>query len=119
LYLGRWLGEPMAVSMGVRSGEMIGVYNVAVLPRGRRHGMGGAMTAHVLEEGRDTGAKTASLQASAEGLSLYQKMGFVVVGRFEHYLSASPLQWLELGVGTFLHRLKGSWERMRHPLMKG
>ncbi|TQS46150.1 GNAT family N-acetyltransferase [Cryptosporangium phraense] len=78
-YLASASGRPVATGLGIRSGEMIGVFNVAVVPEARRRGLGRAMTARILSDGFAAGATTAYLQPSADGWTLYESMGFRVV----------------------------------------
>jgi ribosomal protein S18 acetylase RimI-like enzyme len=72
-------GEPVSTGYGVRSGDHIGVFNIATPPRHRRRGYGRAVTEAILRDGRATGARFAFLQASDEGYSLYESMGFRTV----------------------------------------
>jgi len=54
----------------------------------RGRGIGGAMTAAALRAARDAGARRASLDASAAGLSLYLRLGFEVVGPMTRFARA-------------------------------
>jgi ribosomal protein S18 acetylase RimI-like enzyme len=58
---------------------MVGVYNLAVVPRARGYGLGRAMTERVMEDGFAAGAETAYLHSSAAGRPLYESMGFRLV----------------------------------------
>jgi ribosomal protein S18 acetylase RimI-like enzyme len=70
-------GQPDATGLGIDSpGGVVGVYNIAVVPRVRRQGMGRALTARVLADGFAAGADLAYLQASTDGRPLYESMGF-------------------------------------------
>ncbi|MCB9637300.1 MAG: GNAT family N-acetyltransferase [Myxococcales bacterium] len=113
LFLGRWRGEPVATSMSVHQGDVVGIYNVSVLPQARRRGFGEAMTAYALENGRKAGARSGILQATPEGEALYRKMGFVPVGQFEHYMWASWSQWLRLIVGGLARAGRARWQQWR------
>ncbi|GAA2554483.1 hypothetical protein GCM10010435_26190 [Winogradskya consettensis] len=70
---------PVGTGLGVGGDEMIGVFNIAVDPRRRGHGLGRALTARVLADGFAAGLGAAYLQPSADGMSLYESMGFRVV----------------------------------------
>lgn len=111
LYLGRWRGIPVATSMGVRSGELMGVYNVATLPLARCRGIGQAMTARVLGEAHEQGVSKVVLQSSAAGESLYRRMGFLTVDRFDHYVWASWRQWMGLVFSGVFHQTASVWQR--------
>jgi GNAT superfamily N-acetyltransferase len=68
--------EPVASAELVATGEIAGVYTVAVPEQHRRRGYGEALTAAVLAAGRDLGCTTGCLQASAMGQPVYERMGF-------------------------------------------
>lgn len=71
-------GVPVATGMSIRDDlGFLGVFAIGVHPAARRQGIGAAVTAHVLDEGRRDGAHTAYLQSSADGLSVYRRLGFV------------------------------------------
>jgi GNAT superfamily N-acetyltransferase len=76
LHLGMATGEPLARSMAIRTGDLVGVHNVYVAPSHRRKGYGAAITAAAMEAGRKDGATAACLQSTEAAFSLYQKMGF-------------------------------------------
>ncbi|MCK6509682.1 GNAT family N-acetyltransferase [Myxococcota bacterium] len=111
LYLGRWRGISVATSMGVRSGDLMGIYNVATLPVARCRGIGQAMTACVLGEAYKQGASKVVLQSSAAGESLYRRMGFLTVGGFEHYVWASWRQWVGLVFHGAFHQIASAWQQ--------
>lgn len=79
MHLGRVAGEPVARSMAIRTGELVGIHNVYVAPSQRRRGYGEAMTAAATEAGRQSGATAACLQSTEAAFSMYQKMGFAHV----------------------------------------
>lgn len=84
LYVGYHAGEPVAASSLVVTGEAAGVYNVATMPRFRRHGYGQAMTAHALRRGAELGCSIGTLQSTLQGRAIYERMGFRTVA---HYLT--------------------------------
>ena len=68
--------EPVASAELLATGEIAGVYTVAVPEQHRRRGYGEALTAAVLAAGRDLGCTIGCLQASAMGRPVYERMGF-------------------------------------------
>jgi ribosomal protein S18 acetylase RimI-like enzyme len=72
-------GTPVATSFGILSGDLVGVFNIAVPPALRGRGYGRAATAAILHDAYVAGARTAYLQSSPDGLPLYRRMGFQLV----------------------------------------
>jgi GNAT superfamily N-acetyltransferase len=68
-------------------GTDCGVYAVGTHPDRRRRGIGGALVEHVLAEAQRSGARTASLQSTRMGRSLYAALGFTTVGRYEEWVA--------------------------------
>jgi len=85
-YVGYLDGKPVAVSSLVMTAGLAGVYAVATLPDARNRGIGTAMTLHVMREGKMRGAKSAVLQATEMGKSVYERIGFSTVYEYELYL---------------------------------
>ncbi|MGE5595058.1 MAG: GNAT family N-acetyltransferase [Hyphomicrobiales bacterium] len=85
MLLGRAGGLPVARSMGLVTGEMVGVYNVYVRPEYRRRGFGEALTAAALLAGAEQGAKRATLSATELGYPVYERMGFKTLFDFVSY----------------------------------
>lgn len=86
----RWLlglaaGAPVACGLLVRTGDVAGVYNVAVASGARRRGYGTAVTRQLLCAGAGQGCGMAVLQATPMGLPVYERMGFERVVDFHHY----------------------------------
>lgn len=79
MHLGLVGNEPVARSMAIRTGELVGIHNVYVAPTHRRSGYGAAITAAALEAGRQSGAAAACLQSTEAAFSLYLKMGFRLI----------------------------------------
>jgi GNAT superfamily N-acetyltransferase len=75
--------EPVTTAQGLVQGDSIGVFSVATPPAYRGRGLGTAITAAVVDEGRRRGARWAWLQASEQGYGVYQRLGFRPVGTFE------------------------------------
>jgi predicted acetyltransferase len=63
-----------------KSSETAGIYSVATLPSHRHQGFASALTQVVLQGAAQRGAKFATLQATAAGLPLYKRLGFMECG---------------------------------------
>ncbi|WP_433241653.1 GNAT family N-acetyltransferase [Streptosporangium sp. CA-135522] len=76
-----------AVGRGVEQGEWFGIYCMAVAPHARRRGHGREILRALLSHAREQGARKAYLvvvESNAAALSLYERQGFTVSGRY-HY----------------------------------
>jgi ribosomal protein S18 acetylase RimI-like enzyme len=83
-------GLPVATAATVSAHGVIGLYNVATAPEYRHRGYGEAITRHAIDEAlRSTEATRIVLQSTADGLSLYRRMGFQPVTRVLVYSSIS------------------------------
>src|SRR4051795_3556881 len=82
IVVGRVDGVPVTTAMLAMSGETAGVYNVATLPDRRGNGYGEAATWGVIAEGARRGCTHSILQSSDAGHPVYERMGFVDVGRY-------------------------------------
>ena len=82
LLIGTSAGMPVARSMAVTTGTMVGVHNVYVPPSLRGRGYGAAITAAAVSAGRDCGATAACLEATQLGMPVYVKMGFRQLGEY-------------------------------------
>ena len=58
------------------TGEIAGLFNVAVHPEARRRGIGSALTIAAMHVAREQGAARIALNATAEGLPMYRNLGF-------------------------------------------
>ena len=76
LLLGRLDRTPIATSMAVTTGSLVGLYNVAVEERFRRRGFGVAISWAAIRAGVRRGALHAWMGATEMGLPVYEKMGF-------------------------------------------
>ena len=70
-------GRPVARSMAVVTGEIVGIHNVFVPPELRNRGYGAAITIAAIEAGRSLGAKAACLESTELGLPVYHRLGFM------------------------------------------
>jgi ribosomal protein S18 acetylase RimI-like enzyme len=91
LYAGYADGQPVSAGLGLRTGDTIGVYNIAVAPGYRRRGYGVAMTARVTADGAAAGADVAVLQASEMGYPVYERMGYRTVVEYMGYVEPGPV----------------------------
>jgi GNAT superfamily N-acetyltransferase len=86
VYVGYLNGLPVTAGLGWRTGQTIGVYNIATIPTARRHGFGAVMTARVVADGKAAGCDVGALQASSMGRPIYQRMGFRMALRYFGYV---------------------------------
>lgn len=77
-------GLPVATAAAVRSADTIGIYNVATLPQHRERGYGEAITRYAISQHP---ASRVILQATSQGLPLYERMGFRAVTRIQVFNS--------------------------------
>jgi ribosomal protein S18 acetylase RimI-like enzyme len=66
-------------------GDYTQVFFVSTEPAWRRRGIGGAMTAAALRGAASLGARRAILHSTADGASLYERLGFEPVGMLTRY----------------------------------
>ena len=80
--------EPVATSVGIQVGGVLGIYNVATPPTRRRAGYGTAVTWQAIA---DADAETTSvvLQSSEMGIGVYERMGFRRVVEYLEFESPS------------------------------
>jgi N-acetylglutamate synthase len=76
IYLGRVAGQPVSTATSFRSGDSVGIFNVATPPTYRRSGYAAALTIRAARDAFDAGANFAWLQSSPLGNSLYRRIGF-------------------------------------------
>jgi GNAT superfamily N-acetyltransferase len=75
-------GTPAGNSLAIRSGDVSGVYSVAVPPEYRRRGIGASVTWGAVRAGREWGCELVALQSSPMGFGVYLGMGFEVLTRY-------------------------------------
>src|SRR5215204_4586396 len=80
LLLGYVQGKPVVASECFLYAGVAGLYNVVTLPTARQRGFGSALTLAALLKAREAGYRTAVLQASARGQSIYARLSFVECG---------------------------------------
>ena len=79
-------GEQVACGTLWITGRTAGLYNIATLPAARRKGVGYAVTAALMAEGRARGCVDSILCASPMGLPVYRRLGFVEVCPMPQYV---------------------------------
>jgi ribosomal protein S18 acetylase RimI-like enzyme len=82
LFTGYLDGAPVAISMSMRCGSVVGVYNVATARFARRRGVGWAMTAAAVAAGVESGADIAILQSTPMAVGVYSAHGFQRLFRY-------------------------------------
>ena len=75
-FVGYQGGRPVTTATLVPAAGVAGVYLVGTLPNEERHGLGTALTQHVLRAARASGYQRAVLQSTEAGESLYASIGF-------------------------------------------
>jgi GNAT superfamily N-acetyltransferase len=79
-------GLPVATAACMRTGGVLGLYNVATAPGHRKRGVAEAITRHVIDAYE--GVDSVVLQSTAHGFGLYDRIGFRSVTRILVYNSA-------------------------------
>lgn len=79
-------GVPVVTAIGVRAGDVLGVYGVGTTVAARRRGFGATLTASLVREAFATGATLAFLNPSDLGAGMYRRLGFREVGGFGIWL---------------------------------
>lgn len=85
-------GTPVAKAMSIRTGEVVGIYDVGTLETARRRGYGWAMTLAAIVAGASSGATVATLQSSEMGFPLYSSHGFETVFDYRRFLEPDSLR---------------------------
>jgi GNAT superfamily N-acetyltransferase len=78
-------GKAVATGLLRSASGVAGVYGIGVRRDFQRKGLGALATLLTVREGARTGARVAILQATAEGLPLYQKLGFQTITWFRSW----------------------------------
>lgn len=85
LFLGRVDAQAVACGTVIRTGDVAGIYTMAVVDEFRGRGIGEAMGWKLLRAGREAGCQVGALQASEMAYPLYEKMGFETVVTYHHF----------------------------------
>lgn len=75
-YLATYLNEPIGTTMVYKTGDIIGIHGVGILPDQRRQGFAEEIMEFALNRAVILGASHVTLQASVMGKGLYDKLGF-------------------------------------------
>lgn len=87
-YVGYVDGEAVCTAATVVAAGAVGVYNVATRPGRQRRGYGEAVMRHAIGRARsESGISRTILQATQQGLRLYERMGYKTVTRIVVYSS--------------------------------
>ena len=81
-------GRPVATGSAFVTGATLGLYNITTLSEVRGRGVGYAVTARLMDLGRERGCTEAVLHASEDGRPLYERLGFVHVCDVPQYVWA-------------------------------
>ncbi len=84
-------GSPASCAMTLVSHGAAFIGWVATDPNYRKHGLGTAVTLAAIEAGFAMGAQVASLQTSAMARSIYERIGFIEIGRYREYTAESKV----------------------------
>jgi GNAT superfamily N-acetyltransferase len=85
LYVRYTDGAPVSSGFSIRTGQTLGIYNIATVASARRRGYGAAMTARLAADGAAAGCDIATLQASEMGRPVYERLGFRMVNGRDVY----------------------------------
>ncbi len=85
LHLGYIDNVPVVSGILVVEDGVAGIYYVATIPTQRKKKFGTAMMIHLLANAKAKQCLLATLQASAEGISLYERLGFKKCSTFSEY----------------------------------
>ncbi|PQZ57619.1 GNAT family N-acetyltransferase [Bacillus sp. MYb209] len=80
LYLGLYKGEVVSVGSLVCTKDSVGIYDIATKKEMRGQGFGSTMFNFLLQEAKRLKETYCVLQASSDGINIYKKSGFQVVG---------------------------------------
>jgi ribosomal protein S18 acetylase RimI-like enzyme len=84
-YLGYLDGKPVATAEATVHEGTVGLYNISTQAAFRGRGIGSWMTWQPLREARVAGCDLAILQASADGVGIYRRLGFTTFGEITEY----------------------------------
>lgn len=83
-------GVFVCVALTIEVGDDLGVHFVATEESFRRRGLASRLVSGLMASAREKGMRTASLQASKDGLPVWKKLGFRHVGTLRGYVRPSP-----------------------------
>lgn len=85
MYVGYLDGVPVLTGILVLHAGVGGIYYVMTVPSQRRKGFGTYMMKYLIQRTKEKGYHMVTLQASASGRGLYEKLGFRSLCRFVEY----------------------------------
>ncbi|MCE7981128.1 MAG: GNAT family N-acetyltransferase [Caldilinea sp. CFX5] len=88
-YVGYLDGKAVAAAELTVGGGVVGLYSICTLVDYRRRGFGMALTLRLLLDARAAGYGVGVLQAGAEGVRIYERIGFQTFGGITEYKPAS------------------------------
>jgi GNAT superfamily N-acetyltransferase len=88
------------VAMTLTLGDDLGLHYVATEAPYRRRGLATRLLTAVMQRGREEGLRTATLQASPDGLPVYRRMNFREVGLLRAFVRPAGTDAESVGVGT-------------------
>jgi len=83
--------EPVSCAIAIDGDDDVCITAVATDPAHQGRGLAAAIVARLLGDGRDRGKRTGTLQASAAGAPVYQRLGFSDVGYIELWELRKPV----------------------------
>jgi GNAT superfamily N-acetyltransferase len=83
VYVARLDGRPAACVAALDAGGDCGIWNVGTVADARERGLATALMRQALVDARDRGCATTSLQATAMGRPVYQRLGYRDLGAIE------------------------------------
>lgn len=86
MYLGSVDGQPVTTAVSIRSGDAVGIFDVATPVEHQGHGYGAAITVRALHDAFAQGATWAWLQSSPQGYGVYHRLGFRTVDTWSLWL---------------------------------
>ena len=85
-YLAERDGEPLAMAALTLFAGVVCLQTLATRVAARNQGLGTALTRYLMMEGRRRGFEVGVLQASTQGRSVYEKLGFREICGIDEYL---------------------------------
>lgn len=89
-YVARVDGEPAATIATIDHGDDCEIWSVATLPQARGRGLSTALMRQGLWDAREGGCTTSTLQATAAGRPIYERLGFADVGALQMWEQRPP-----------------------------
>jgi len=84
-YFGKVDGVPVAMGVGARHGDVVGLFSICTLPAYRGRGYGAAITERIGADAFAQGCSLAYLQSSPMGQPVYERLGYTTVETWTTY----------------------------------